>query len=155
MWLLNTTTVELEGFPNHKTPYIPDYAILSHTWGEREVTFQEIQNASYSLDEATGYKKIKGCCEQATSDGFKYVWIDTCCIDKTNNVELTEAINSMFQWYRNAQVCYVYLVDVPSNEEPRSEDSKFRKSRWFTRVGHFKNYLRHYPWCYLVMIGLK
>jgi hypothetical protein len=53
--------------------------------------------------------------------------------DKTSNVELTEAINSMFLWYRSAQVCYVYLADVPSGEEPGPKSSKFRKSRWFTR----------------------
>jgi hypothetical protein len=36
-----------------------------------------------------------------------------CCIDKSSSAELSEAINSMFAWYRNAKVCYVYLEDVP------------------------------------------
>ena len=39
----------------------------------------------------------------------------------------------MFHWYRNSRVCYSYLDDVPSSDEPRSENSRFRKSRWFTR----------------------
>jgi predicted GTPase len=43
---------------------------------------------------------------------YRYVWIDTCCMDKTNNVELSEAINSMFRWYLDASICYVYLSDV-------------------------------------------
>jgi hypothetical protein len=36
----------------------------------------------------------------------------TRCIDKWNDTELSDAINSMFRWYRNAAKCYVYLQDV-------------------------------------------
>jgi hypothetical protein len=36
-------------------------------------------------------------------------WIDSCCIDKTSSSELSEAINSMFNWYRNSQVWWVPL----------------------------------------------
>lgn len=133
MRLLNTKKIVPEAFPNPKTPYIPDYAILSHRWGKTEVSLQEIENPSQELCDTVGYQKVKRCCEQAASVGFDYVWIDTCCIDKRNNVELTEALNSMFQWYRNSRVCYSYLDDVPSSDEPRSEDSRFRQSRWFTR----------------------
>jgi hypothetical protein len=80
-----------------------------------------------------GYSKIKQCCAQAALDGYKYAWIDSCCIDKTSSAEFSEAINSMFEWYRDAQVCYAYLADVPSGEDPRLENSAFRRSKWFTR----------------------
>jgi hypothetical protein len=80
-----------------------------------------------------GYEKIKRCCETAISDGFKYAWVDTCCIDKTSSAELSEAINSMYRWYQESLVCYVILSDVPSDEECYHEISSFRKSRWFTR----------------------
>lgn len=43
------------------------------------------------------------------------------------------SLNSMFQWYRNAQVCYAFLSDVPSNDDAHHKDSHFRKCRWFTR----------------------
>ncbi|XXH05775.1 Arp complex subunit [Hypoxylon texense] len=79
------------------------------------------------------YAKIRGCCEQAIRDGYDYVWVDTCCIDKGSSAELSEAINSMFAWYRDADICYVYLVDVPTGEDPFEKDSAFRKSRWHTR----------------------
>jgi hypothetical protein len=65
--------------------------------------------------------------------------VDTCCIDKSNNTELSEAINSMFRWYRNAAKCYVYLSDVSTNDynqnnlSPQSWEAAFRESRWFTR----------------------
>lgn len=134
MRLLNTSTIRLEdtGFDDPE-----GYAILSHAWGEGEVSFQEIQAdpPPPALSRKLGYIKIKNACAQAASDGFKYVWIDTCCIDKTSSAELSEALNSMYQWYRNAEVCYAYLADVPGNDDPHSaaQTSAFVKSRWFKR----------------------
>ena len=117
---------------------IPHYAILSHTWGndDEEVTFKDL--AEGSRNTKAGYRKIQFCAEQAARDGLYYFWVDTCCIDKSNNTELSEAINSMFRWYRNAARCYVYLSDVSTNEHnpnnlSQSWEAAFRKSRWFTR----------------------
>jgi hypothetical protein len=67
------------------------------------------------------------------ADGCHAKWIDTCCIDKTSSAELTEAINSMFNWYRDAQICYAYLQDVENDEDPSHPSSTFSRSRWFTR----------------------
>ena len=84
-----------------------------------------------------GYNKIRFCGEQARRDDLQYIWVDTCCIDKSSSAELTEAINSMFRWYREAAKCYVYLSDVSKGNYdhlPRSIwKSAFRGSRWFTR----------------------
>lgn len=93
----------------------PDYAILSHRWESEEVTFQDMQTRTERLYLKKGWSKIMGCCKTSSKDGYSWVWIDSCCIDKTSSTELSEAINSMFAWYRNAKVCYVYLSDVPSN----------------------------------------
>jgi hypothetical protein len=128
MRLLHTQTLELHEFFGTN---IPPYAILSHTWGEGEVSFQELQ--SDNGKSKLGYDKIRGCCEIAVSDGFQYVWVDTCCIDKTSSAELSEAINSMYLWYRVSEVCYVYLADVPANLGTKSTDLAIRQSRWFTR----------------------
>ena len=91
---------------------IPPYAILSHTWGEddEEATFQDLAQAVGKSK--AGYRKIQFCGEQAARDSLQYFWVDTCCIDKSNSTELSEAINSMFHWYRDAAKCYVYLSDV-------------------------------------------
>ncbi|OCK89247.1 HET-domain-containing protein [Cenococcum geophilum 1.58] len=119
---------------------IPPYAILSHTWGAdaEEVTFEDLMNGTGK--DKPGYVKIRFCGEQAGLDALQYFWIDTCCINKANHAELSQAINSMYRWYRNATRCYVYLSDVPSppfgtNNEfnPQSWDSDFWKSKWFTR----------------------
>jgi hypothetical protein len=119
---------------------VPSYAILSHTWDEgQEVTFDDlVKNSGKSK---TGYNKIWFCARQAQRDGLEYFWVDTCCIDKTNNSELSEAIVSMFQWYKNAMRCYVYLSDVSSracekDSEPHRELKRkpaIETSRWFTR----------------------
>jgi hypothetical protein len=118
---------------------IPPYAILSHTWKEgEEVSFQELINGTGKAK--PGYEKIRFCGEKAKCDGLQYFWVDTCCINKTNNTELSEAINSMFRWYGGATRCYVYLSDVSSRIFDTSDqlselpfESAFRTSRWFTR----------------------
>jgi hypothetical protein len=85
----------------------PPYAILSHTWGadSEEVTFKDITDGVGK--NKVGYNKIRFCSTQATSNSLQFFWVDTCCIDKSSSAELSEAINSMFSWYRNAARCYV------------------------------------------------
>jgi hypothetical protein len=130
MRLINTTTFKLEEFIDKD---VPPYAILSHTWAKEEASFQEMQGCDEIVRKKAGYNKIKHCCEVAKSDGFNHAWVDTCCIDKTSSSELSEAINSMYRWYSTADVCYVYLSDVPSAGDPKAYDSDFSRSRWFTR----------------------
>ncbi|KAK1757323.1 heterokaryon incompatibility protein-domain-containing protein, partial [Echria macrotheca] len=116
------------------------YAILSHTWREEEVTLQDMERGSGP--HMKGYNKIAEFYYRARADGFEYVWIDTCCIDKKDSTELHEAINSMFRWYQEAVVCYAYLDDVDEVADSNSTDSEadpihpFVREptpRWFTR----------------------
>jgi hypothetical protein len=117
---------------------IPPYAILSHTWGTEEVSFLDLIGKNGKNKAA--YRKILFCAEQAARDNLRYFWVDTCCIDKRNNTELTEAINCMFRWYRGAATCYAYLSDVSTSTTDSSAETvqsaweaDFRRSRWFTR----------------------
>jgi hypothetical protein len=113
------------------------YAILSHRWGPDEVAFEDLGKDAAKTK--AGYRKLEFCGEQAARDGLIYFWIDTCCIDKANNTELSEAINSMFRWYRGATKCYVYMPDVSKNDSGNDRsaaskwESEFLKSEWFTR----------------------
>jgi hypothetical protein len=111
---------------------IPPYAILSHTWGEQEVVFDDLKDI-VDAQRKEGYRKIRFCAQQAKLDGLDYFWIDTCCIDKANNTELSKAINSMFRWYRNAERCYAFLSDVGNVTLEGNGESVFRQSRWFKR----------------------
>ena len=77
--------------------------------------------------------KIREACRVARENGHRYIWIDSCCIDKTSSSELSEAINSMYQWYAHAVVCFAFLADVPAGEDHKKKASRFRRSRWFTR----------------------
>jgi hypothetical protein len=133
MRLLHTHKLKLEEFGGKE---IPLYAILSHTWGENEITFQDIEGGD--AEKKAGYDKVKNTCAKAADDGFDYVWIDTCCIDKTSSAELSEGINSMYRLYQESGLCYAYLADVPSNatgvdHQTRAISPKLSKSRWFTR----------------------
>ncbi|KIM97110.1 hypothetical protein OIDMADRAFT_130237 [Oidiodendron maius Zn] len=118
----------------------PPYAILSHTWTDgEEVTYDELV-AGTARNKAGGYAKIRFCGERAAEDGFRYFWVDTCCINKSIRQELDTAINSMFRWYQRANRCYVYLSDVQIPAEVIDVQSfritwedAFRRSRWFTR----------------------
>ncbi|KAF5642688.1 beta transducin [Fusarium sp. NRRL 52700] len=130
MRLLNISTLQLKEFIGH----VPPYAVLSHTWTEQEVLYSDIGTLTAQSKE--GYPKLVGCCSKAAQDGFEWVWIDTCCIDKSSSAELSEAINSMYKWYQKATVCYAYLQDV-TTETCTSADvfhiTEFGRSRWFTR----------------------
>ncbi|KAI1116342.1 ankyrin repeat-containing domain protein [Nemania sp. NC0429] len=115
MRLLNTTEsdsggFEIEEFSGHD---VQPYAILSHTWGEEEVSFQDMRSADDAAGKK-GYEKIRNCCALARANGY------------ASSAELSEAINSMYRWYQEADVCYAYLADVPSI-------AKLSESRWFTR----------------------
>ncbi|KAL8710650.1 MAG: hypothetical protein Q9220_004874 [cf. Caloplaca sp. 1 TL-2023] len=119
---------------------IPRYAVLSHTWGadKEEVSFKDMIEG-IGKDKA-GYSKIQFCKRQAAADGIQHLWVDTCCIDKSSTMEVSEAINSMFRWYRNAAECYVYLSDVSKGEQPAAIQSSpaawqrfLQGSRWFSR----------------------
>ncbi|KAI9060062.1 hypothetical protein FKP32DRAFT_1578639, partial [Trametes sanguinea] len=101
-----------------------EYAILSHTWRSEdeggEQTYRDIREIQENF------------CKIAHDAGYDLAWLDTCCIDQTSSAELSEAINSMYAWYQQAAVCYVYLCDV-SGDDPEPMISQFRESRWHRR----------------------
>jgi Heterokaryon incompatibility protein (HET) len=135
MRLLNSKTLEYQTFQHFRPPY----AILSHTWGDEEITFNDLGSRNAAIEAKKGFRKIRDCSKQAVRDGYEWVWIDTVCIDKTSSAELSEAINSMFEWYQQSAVCYVYLQDVDFSFRSytwtfvREYQNKFRWSRWFKR----------------------
>ena len=153
MRLIHTTDLRFKEF--HDNRILPEYAILSHCWSENaedEVSYQVFRSQSY--DEGSyGWREIWECCRIARERDFQWAWIDTCCINKESSAELTEAINSMFVWYKLAKVCYVFLPDVeadprqpfvaPCTSNPTLEANSdtpassfmvsFVASRWFTR----------------------
>ncbi|AEO62166.1 hypothetical protein MYCTH_2114023 [Thermothelomyces thermophilus ATCC 42464] len=107
MRLLHTTKLHLvESHSQGILPSaIPPYAILYHTWAKEE-----------------GYEKVAGACALAVQDGIEYLWIDTCCIDKSSSAELSEAINSMFRWYRDADKGFGQRKSIGGLERDRREN---------------------------------
>ncbi|KAL1948057.1 hypothetical protein VTO73DRAFT_12132 [Trametes versicolor] len=99
------------------------------------ISFEDIENEQYETIFAhPGLSdKIKGFCKVAREAGFRLAWNDTCCINKSSSAELSEAINSMYEWYRLSDMCYVYLADVYDGDVPQKYRSEFRESRWHRR----------------------
>nr|CEG05409.1 unnamed protein product [Fusarium clavum] len=132
MWLINTSTIKLER-ANPDDLSSTEYAILSHTWGKEEVTFEDMIQQSPPAEKA-GYIKILKTCELAQEQDIPYAWVDTCCIDKRSSAELAEAINSMFRWYKEATVCFAHLYDLESIDWSGGNHHRgLENCRWFTR----------------------
>ncbi|KAI0142824.1 HET-domain-containing protein [Xylariaceae sp. FL1272] len=141
MHLINTHTLRLEKFVKEENEKpVSEYAILSHRWLDREdeVSFQDMESADpQTASQRKGYFKILETCKLARSQSLDYMWIDTCCINKTDSSELQEAINSMYRWYENATVCFAHLSDTVHTAKGRdlSRDlySVMRNDAWFSR----------------------
>ncbi|CAJ2504393.1 Uu.00g117870.m01.CDS01 [Anthostomella pinea] len=135
MRLLHAKTLTLHEFSGGDE--IPQYAVLSHTWGapSDEVTRKDLSSWTSWCKRKAGWAKVKGCCRQALTDEIEYVWIDTCCIDRSDPADVAAAVESMWKYYTDARVCYVHLADVQhgTGTSPESPNSDFRRSRWFTR----------------------
>jgi hypothetical protein len=128
----------LVNFPDSNK--VPFYGILSHRWGGdgEEITFEELMGGQrLPVDGGSlrpGFRKLQFCQRRAAEEGLRYFWIDTCCINKRDIIELSYSLNSMFHWYQKAVRCYVYLDDVSYTADKGSSPSlALRDSKWFTR----------------------
>ncbi|KAF5230829.1 hypothetical protein FANTH_13680 [Fusarium anthophilum] len=150
MRLLSAKGLFFEEFPGDK---IPKYAILSHRWEGEEPSYSDMKTRLAHTDADVlgagplwterNYRKIYQFGLMASQAGYEYIWVDTCCIDKSSSAELQESINSMYRWYMESDVCYAYLSDVTISTDvvthkTGSAGSKpwmesFQNSQWFTR----------------------
>lgn len=121
MRLLDTSTLQFKEFI---TAPEWQYAVLSHRWGEEEVSYKEFRKSPDDVKHRAGYRKIIEFCHFARRRGYAWAWVDTCCIDKRSSAELSEAINSMYMWYRMSGECHVLLNDYRGS---------FRDCEWFSR----------------------
>ncbi|KAJ8688839.1 hypothetical protein PTI98_013584 [Pleurotus ostreatus] len=104
------------------------YAILSHRWGDDELKFGDLQQRdTIEMEKTQGFVKFVEFCKAAAQSDYSclYVWADTACIDKKSSTDLDEAIRSMYNWYRNAKLCIVYLS--ASNPEELEGDPWFKR----------------------------
>ncbi|RWA08193.1 hypothetical protein EKO27_g6918 [Xylaria grammica] len=146
MRLVHTPSFKLVEFNKD----LPPYAILSHTWRDKEATIEDFNAFTARLPRRRNmidyeeafeicqgkyqrFDKILGACGLAQKQGLKYVWIDTCCIDKSKSAELDESINSMFLWYERSHICYAYLEDFKLTGGVLNREA-FGLCRWFKRA---------------------
>ena len=131
MHLLNTSTRKVEEFsPGRNPPYV----ILSHRWEDKEISYKDLTEPKQDPSKLKGWTKLNSFCSFVGQDGWDWAWMDTCCIDRSSSAELSEAINSMFQWYRQAEFCIAYLADISiMKDETGIERKRFWESEWFKR----------------------
>ncbi|KAI3339858.1 HET-domain-containing protein [Ustulina deusta] len=128
MCFINATTYKFKESNSNKIK--GGYCILSHrwTWGNNEIQYHDVLSLGPAVKSKNDFGNFAGACALAKKLGFDLIWIDTCCINKSNHVELSEAINSMYRWYNDSAVCIAYLEDVTS-----SDPNAFTRSEWFSR----------------------
>jgi hypothetical protein len=196
MRLLDIHTLGFRWFA--EVPKDQPYVILSHVWGEEELTYEEHEawltarksDPDLAEPDTAGFRKLVSFCrvcerdyhtvtvhfegrhghnaktfvmaqrKDAQDDAIgsipdswrsdeqnyeaptvlapkevQWVWMDTCCIDKRRSADLSEAINSMYQWHRDAACCIAYLSDVQSGRSEHGTTPKehAEHSKWFTR----------------------
>jgi hypothetical protein len=106
------------------------YAMLSHRWEGKEPLLHDVQDkVVYELEPSDGVHKLQSFCQVARDAGYRWAWSDTCCIDKSNNVELQESVNTMFVWYRHSALTIIYLSDVSHS----SKSGALAESTWNER----------------------
>ncbi|KAG6329806.1 hypothetical protein ID866_9282, partial [Astraeus odoratus] len=107
------------------------YSTLSHRWGSSEPSLQDVlcSGSAHNIAVTKGVVKLQRFCQTAAHHGYSWAWSDTCCIDKTNSVELQKAIGSMFLWYQKSALTIVYLADISSSPFPGTLSG----SEWFKR----------------------
>ncbi|KAF2171954.1 hypothetical protein M409DRAFT_18185 [Zasmidium cellare ATCC 36951] len=124
MRLVNVNTLELTEFPNDEAP---EYVAASHRWmNGGETTFRNFMKKRDR--DGVGYKKVEAFATYVRNHvpDVEWLWIDTCCINQDSAAELSEAVNLMFEWYRNSHICIAYLADV-------ADAGDLGESEWFKR----------------------
>ena len=126
MRLLNVRTLEFSEYQRD----VPKYVAASHRWNAgNEAMMGDVQTRRNT--DKSGYKKVEGFAKYVREhiDHVDWLWIDTCCVNQDSSQEVTEAVNSMFRWYANAEVCLAYLADIGNV----GDEQEFKQSKWFTR----------------------
>ncbi|KAG1726863.1 uncharacterized protein EDB91DRAFT_1350428 [Suillus paluster] len=104
--------------------------MLSHRWEGTEPLLHDIKDkVVYEMTGAGSLVKLQSFCKIARKAEYHWAWVDSCCIDQHNNVEVQKSLNSMFGWYHDSALTAVYLSDV----SPSSSSGALAKSAWNTR----------------------
>ncbi|KAF1975941.1 hypothetical protein BU23DRAFT_631202 [Bimuria novae-zelandiae CBS 107.79] len=130
MRLINCASLKFEEFIGSK---ISSYLILSHTWETYEISYKDYCGIDdLRLKAGPQVEKILRTCDVATRKGYRYAWIDTCCIDKSSSAELTKAINSMFKYDPGADFacCRWFNRGWTLQELIAPRDGHFYDAKW-------------------------
>ena len=127
MRFINTTSLKFHEVSDFELQKLK-YSILSHrwTWGNDEMLYMDVLSMDSGVKSKGGYAKFADACALAGRLGYEFLWMDTCCISKTDAVEMAEAVNYMYRWYSMAKICIAYLQDA-------TFPAQISESEWFDR----------------------
>ncbi|KAF8554958.1 hypothetical protein OG21DRAFT_1573744 [Imleria badia] len=91
---------------------------------------RQLAGSVLQLDSLPLNEKLRQFCEVVSTQGYRWAWSDTCCIDKTISTVLNQSLTMMYKWYEAAASTFVYLEDVDS---PLALGN-LTGSRWMTRA---------------------
>ena len=130
MRLINTETLCPEDFPEDN---IPPYAILSHLREPDELDLPMLQSAEReTITNRAGYRKVAQAAEVAQKQGLHYIWIDNCCVDRSNHDEILAVFNSLLQLFSASTTCYVYLSDLQEDLHRTTGNPVLDSCEWFS-----------------------
>ncbi|KAG9309794.1 hypothetical protein JVU11DRAFT_10170 [Chiua virens] len=115
------------------------YVMFSHKWENGEPCFIQSGTSRYmSWNHRLRTSSFRTLCKLVRDFEFQWVWSDTCCIDKKDNVVLQESLVAMFTWYHGSSLTLVYLRSVWSqNQKP----GDLWRSIWNTRAWTYQEYV--------------
>ncbi|KAF9872994.1 het and ankyrin domain protein [Colletotrichum karsti] len=133
MKLLNLVNGKLQVF-NYPPPV--SYAILSHTWSSPAENEWSRYNGT-AKPEAAGTSVFQGILTKffkiAREQRYEYVWIDALCVDKNASADISETINLLSRLYQGADICLVFLADLPCGSALPCKDT-WAQCRFWNRA---------------------
>ncbi|KAM7194066.1 hypothetical protein V8F20_008162 [Naviculisporaceae sp. PSN 640] len=113
------------------------YIALSYQWGAAEnITPSNFNNDACihfpghgTLDLSVFPQQISDAITFTRNMGYKYIWIDSICMDQTNPTELSEELSRMTDIYTNSAMIFCALEHGAQGRGQPSTSARF-KLRW-------------------------
>lgn len=127
--------VETYTFPNEehlRHQQRPPYVIISHSWGDQEVIyddmpeFKEYLKNPHVWKKANSAAKVTGACKkvlQHYKGDIKHIWLDTVCINKKDPAEVSTSINSCINGTRMRKFALHTYMTIRLRVSPSSPEA--------------------------------
>lgn len=121
-----------------------DYVILAPNRNEdaSKFYFNKI-NELPSVKKTPGYRELEICARQALNHGIRYIWAESCCVDKRNDHDVEFVTNNRFDICRKAQFFCVFLRDYLLPDPVQKHDELTPHKDVFDRNSQYEGSYLH------------